>query len=344
MARARATGVLALAGALAAAVPCGLAGCPGRRAAAVTMDPGDVAAEDPELPRDTLMRDLEATVMENYSHLTLGNFGAFRDGLSEEVPVTLLGVTPKDVVVGRRPAGAGRDRRLYRVLGPTLLTKNLEIQLSADGSVGWMFDEMSVRVPYAGRVASIPIRNTSVFVRDFDRWVLVLEHQSYALSIDEVRGMAAARELHAPRRFDSRTEVAPARELLRLVGQLHNAAPTARLTSVRSAPGTLLLLPARDHELRGADAAHAPSLAALFGPGTTVGLRDYRLGLGKNETVAWMAANLVVRTVINDDQIDLGLRGSYVFERGEGGWEVVQMHVSAPLPERDLSRRLFGPN
>src|SRR5690606_18769337 len=121
---------------------------------------------------------------------------------------------------------AGRDRRLYRVLGPTLLTKNLELQLSEDGSVGWLFDEMSYRVPYGGRMASIPIRNTSVFVRDFDRWVLVLEHQAYAVSIDELRGMAAGRRLPAPRRFESRFTVTPGRELLRLVGQLHNAAPT----------------------------------------------------------------------------------------------------------------------
>jgi hypothetical protein len=292
------------------------------------------------VPRDALARDLEATVIENYSHLTLGNFGAFRDGLAPEVPVFLIGVTPNDLVLGRRPTTAGRDRRLYRMLGPTLLTKNLEIQMSEDGSVGWVFDEMSYRIPYSGRTASIPIRNTSVFVRDFDRWVLVVEHLSYAISFDDLRSMAASRSLPEPGRFPSRRE-GPARELRELVGHLHNTGPL-RARRIRSAPGTLVLLPDRDHELRGIDAAQTANLARLFGPGTTVDLRDYRTGLAKNEKVAWMAANLVVRTTINDEKVNLGLRATYVFDLGPSGWEVVQMHISAPLTERDLSQRLFG--
>lgn len=333
--------IAALAG---AAGVCALAaGCPGsRQTAAVTVDPTEVDSEDPAVPREELTRDLEATVMENYSHLTLGNFGAFRDGLSPEMPVTLIGVTPEDVVAGRRPAAAGRDRRLYRALGPTLLTKNLEIQLSEDGSVGWLFDEMSYRVPYGGRTASIPIRNTSLFVRDFDRWVLVMEHLSYAVSIDGIRGLAASGRLVTPAELPSRYQIAPARELLRLVTSLHNAGPTRALAAIRAAPGTLVLLPDRDHEMRGASAAHAPSLATLFGPGTTVVLRDYRLGIAKNQKVAWMAANLAVRTVINDEKVDLGLRGTYVFELGPGGWKVVQMHLSVAVPERDLGRHIFG--
>jgi ketosteroid isomerase-like protein len=287
-------------------------------------------------------RDLEATVLEIYSHLTLGNFAAYRDALASETSVVLFGVTPADVVVGLLPRGAGRDRRLYGVMAPTVLAKNLEIHLSDDASVGWTFDEMSYRVPYGGRVAAIPVRNTSLFVREIDRWVLVLEHQSYPTAIDDLRAEAAAGRREQPRRFPSLPVDGPAREIVRLVGLLHNAEP--RDLGRRVAPGgdTLVLLPDRDHELHGAEAVDGPSLATLFGPNTTVGLRDYRIGLARSERVAWMAANLVVRTVVNDEQVDIGMRGTYVFRKDARGWELVQLHVSAPVSEDALSRRLFG--
>jgi hypothetical protein len=317
------------------------AGCPANNNnGADTVNPADVPQEMPEVPRDVLAHDLEATVIENYAHLTLGNFSAFRDGLSQAQPVTLLGVTPDDVVVGRRPLGASRDRRLYRVLGPTLLSKNLDVHLSADGFVGWTFDEMSYRVPYQGRTASIPIRSTELYMRDFDRWVLVMQHQSFAVSFDDMRTLAGSGALEEPKHFASRAINKSSRDLVALVGRLHNGTgPIAK------GDGVLVLLPDRDHEVRGADAAQTSSLAALFGAGTTVGLRDYRIDIAKGGHIAWMAANLVVRTSVSEKSegaVDIGLRGTYVFRLAESGWEVVQMHISAAVPEGELSRRMFG--
>jgi hypothetical protein len=137
-------------------------------------------------------------------------------------------------------------------------------------------------------------------------------------------------------------QAAPSRELVALVGRLHNAGPAQEMPPVRDDPGTLLLLPDRDRELRGEAAGGAPSLSSIFGPSTTVGVRDYRVGVAKNGAVAWMAANLVVRTLVNDSQVDLGLRGSYVFVKRAATWELAQMHLSAPITERELSRRTFG--
>ena len=305
-----------------------------------TVNPADVQPEPPEVPREVLAHDLEATVIENYAHLSLGNFSAFRDGLSPDEAVSLLGVTPSDVVVGRRPAAAARDRRLYRVLGPTLLSKNLDVHLSEDGFVGWTFDEMSYRVPYQGRTASIPIRSTELYVRDFDRWVLVMQHQSFAVSIDDLRSLAGSGVLEEPKRFPSRALARSSRDLIALVGRLHNGSGP-----IAQGEGVLVLLPDRDHEVRGSDAAQTSSLAALFGAGTTVGLRDYRIGVAKGGRVAWMAANLVVRISVGDKSdggVDIGLRGTYVFQLAAGGWEVVQMHISAAVPEGELSRRMFG--
>jgi len=322
-----------------------VAACGGGRRPVELIVPAEEEPEesDPRANREEAARDLEATVLEIYSHLTLGNFAAFYDTLARDEPVVLFGVAPDDVVFGLRPRAAGRDRRLYRAMSPTILAKNLEVHVSADASVGWTFDEMSYRVPYNGRVAAIPIRGTGLFVRDFDRWVLVMEHQSYPISIDELRAAAAAGRSPSPKRFLSLPTEGPARQLVRLVSLLHNAAPRELGRPIAAGDHTLILLPDRDHELHGAEARGAPSLATLFGPNTTVGLRDYRLGLAKNQAAAWMAANLVVRTVVNDEQVDIGMRGTYVFLRARETWELVQMHISAPLSEAELSRRLFAP-
>lgn len=324
---------------LAAAAACGRSSRP-----APVLAPAASESEElgPDPSPESEAHELEATALEIYSHLTLGNFAAYRDTLAAEEPVVLFGVTPEDVVTGVQPRAAARDRRLYRVMSPTVLAKNLELHLAPDASVGWTFDEMSYRVPYAGRVASIPIRNTSLFVREIDRWVLVVEHQSYAISIDDLRSAAAARRAPPPRRFPSRALGDTTRELVRLVGLLHNAEPGDAGRRVAPGPDTLILLPDRDHELRGQDAVSGPSLAILFGPNTTVGLRDYRVGVAHDGAVAWMAANLVVRTTVNDEQVDIGMRGTYVFRRDPRGWELVQMHVSAPVTEPELSRRVFG--
>lgn len=338
MARARAcpASVIALAAALAV-------GCGGTRRVVAPATVAGPEAPDTDTPigRDAAARDLEATVLEIYGHLTLGNFAAFRDTLAAEEPVTLIGVTPPDVVTGMRPRGAANDRRLYQSTSPSVLAKNLEVHLSADGSVGWTFDEMSYRVPHEGRTASIPVRNTSLFVRDIDRWVLVLEHQSYPTAIDDLRAAAAARRLPRPTSFSPRPLPAPARDLVRLIDLVHDADRRGRI-KVASGGEALVLLPDRDHELHGADAADAPALAALFGPRTTVSVRDPRLGLARSGEVAWVAANLLVRTLVNDEPVEIGLRGTYVFRRIGRSWELVQMHVSAPVSEREVGRRVFG--
>ena len=334
IARAQTASLLALAVTLA---------CGGTRrvVAPATVAGPETPDADTPIGRDAAAHDLEATVLEIYSHLTLGNFAAFRDTLAGEEPVSLIGVTPGDVVTGMRPRAAGQDRRLYQSTSPTVLANNLEVHLSPDGSVGWTFDEMSYRVPHEGRTASIPVRSTSLFIRDIDRWVLVLEHQSYPTAFDDLRAAAAARHLPRPASFAARPLPAPAADLVRLVDLLHDAGRRGRV-KVASGAEALVLLPDRDHELHGADAADAPALAALFGPRTTVSVRDPRLGLARSGEVAWMAANLMVRTVVNDEPVEIGLRGTYVFRRAGRSWELVQMHVSAPVTERELGRRVFG--
>lgn len=325
--------------ALLVALAAACAACRGTSKRADTTVP-DTQSEMPQVPRDTLLRDLEATVIENYSHQSLNNYGAYRDGLARDTPITLIAVTPWGTVMRRSPQ-ALQKRGLFQSRAARLLAKNLELHLSDDGSVGWVFDEISYRIDVEGRVASIPVRQTSVYVRDFDRWVLVLEHLSYPTGIEELRELAARDELAIPQKLDNRYRVAAANELIAMVGKLHNRRPSSGAPPIADTD-SLILMPDRDHELHGADAAQAPSLATLFGPGTTVGLRQFRIGVAKNKQVAWMASNLVVRTVVNGDRVEVGLRGSYLFVKHDDTWRIVQMHLSAPITERDLERRIFG--
>jgi hypothetical protein len=299
---------------------------------------GSAAAEPADEPGD-LAAALTGAVLELYGHLGLGNSGAYFDALATDQSIALIGVTADSVVVGRSPRSATRDRRVFRALGPELLAKNLEVTLSEDGSVGWVYDEMSYRVSFEERIASIPIRQTSIWVRDFDRWVEVVEHWSYAVPVADLRRLAAARKLPAPRAFASQQRIAPAREIVRLVGRLHNASGD-RSGMFVAGDRALVLMP--DAEYRGADVLRAPSLGQLFGDAATVGLRDYRLGLAKNGELAWMVANLVVRTTVNDDAVEIGLRGTYLLGSSPEGWRVIQLHISAPVTTAELSRRVFG--
>lgn len=318
-------------------------GCGGRGEPKAT-SPVD-ARSDPQPDRTALIRDLEATVLENYSQLTLGNFDAYRDGVASEDPVVLFGVSPRDVVYGISPPGLSRDRRPYRRFKPTIYSKNLDLHLSKDGSVAWVYDEISYRVPYMGRTASIPIRVTGLYVRDVDRWVLVMEHQSYAIPTEDIVRFAVTGQLRQPgemrKRYNRRDGPSPL--VLKIAGRFHNADENYRKRKLSTEPDALILLPDPDHEYRGKHVAEAPTLASLFGDSATVGLRDYRVHVSRNKRVAWMAANLVVRTTINGDEVEVGLRATYVFEnRGEWGWEVVQLHVSVPVHLRELTRRIFG--
>jgi ketosteroid isomerase-like protein len=301
--------------------------------------------EEPALGREGLRRDLEATVLEGYSQLTLGNLDAYREGIAADRQITLVGVSPRDVVMGRTPRALSRDRRLYRDLGPTILSKNLDVHLSRDGSVGWIYDEISYRVPYMGRTASIPIRRTALYVRDLDRWLLVMEHESYALPVGEIVDLAARGALEPPRRLDRRyhrTE-GPSSLLLRMIERLQEASDSYRRQRVAADEEALLLLPHPEGEIYGAEVPLSASVAGLFGAGASVSLRDYRVFVSPSISSAWIAANLAVTTIVRDEPVEIGLRATYVLEnRDKWGWQVVQTHVSAPLLPAELSRLVFG--
>jgi hypothetical protein len=306
----------------------------------------------PEQRTDTLLgkldlaRDLEATVLENYMQLTLGNFEAYADGIARDRDIVLIGISARDLVVGKEPAGARRDRRPYSDLGVKLLAKNLDVHLSEDASVGWVHDDVSYRVAYSEREASIPLRFTGVFVRDVDRWVMVVEHMSYAIPVEEVIVLARAGKLAQPRRVCGGKHCGDkkAEHVRDVVRALHSGGPHP--DRVTTDARSLLLWPDPDEEYAVAETSNAPRLAELFGPDARVEVALARVSVGRSRKVAWAVANLTVRTN-DEDALVIRLRGTYVLElvrirTNEFRWKIVQAHVSVPIEEAELSRRVFG--
>src|SRR5688572_28677722 len=106
---------------VAAALGCSSPAAPPRRPGAPPVDPD----KDQVLGDDDLARDLEATVLEGYSQLTLGNLDAYADLLAEETAVIVMRAGPKQVWVGQRPSEPGKYLRIDPCVA--IFTKNLEV-------------------------------------------------------------------------------------------------------------------------------------------------------------------------------------------------------------------------
>ncbi len=296
--------------------------------------------EQADLGLAELRQSLESTVLENYDQLTYGNIEAYVDGVAVGRNLQIIGVTPGDVLVGKSPSGLHKDRRLYKDRNLRILSKNLDVHLSRDGSVGWVFDEASYRVDVDGREASIPIRSTAVYVRDVDRWVIAAEHLSYGVPVSDVVVMAAQGRIKAPKSMKtayggSREQAAP---LIGLAGTFINVGGADSMASNRA--NTLVLFPGPEQEFHG---VVPPSLARQFGRESTVALKEFRIEIAESKRVAWMIASLAIRTQRNGDSLTIPLRASFVFEReAQKDWGIVQAHISAPLTAEVVSESAFG--
>lgn len=326
------------------------AGCGGGSETAPAAGPGEAAGP----PGDPLGlgRDLEATVLENYSLLELGNIDALADRLATDRAIAFFGVEPGDAIAGVAPPGIWEDRRLFAGSRVRMLSRNLDIHLSDDRSVGWVFDEVSYRVPVDGREAVIPLRVTSVYTRDIGRWVLAMQHTSYPIPIDELVPLAREGRLAEPGRFQTGYRVdGPATDLRRIAWRVISGAigPHYRERRMADSAQSLVLLPGPRQEYVGRRVRDAPTLAEIFaapgGEEAEVELGDHRIEVAQSGEVAWMAANfgVLVAGDAEASSVSAELRATFVFEkRPDRGWVVVQTHVSAGVPEEVIAERVFG--
>ncbi len=330
----------------------GLAACAGRVPEDAAPSPGEIVPT-PKADAARLSRDLEATVLENYALLELGNLDAFADRVAPGRAVGIFGASSDHVVAGISPPSLYEDKRLFAGERLRMLSRNLDTHLSASGHVGWAFDEVSYRITRGEREAAIPLRVTGVYTRDVDTWVLAMEHQSYPMHIDEILARAASDELPAAPSFQTAYDAGgPARELRRIAQRVvaGEVGPHYRERHVAESADALVILPGPRHEYTGRDIRDAPTVASAFGAGegedAEVRIGDHLIEVADSGDMAWMMSNLKVRVpgaARAGDPVGVDLRGTFLFEnRPRRGWVLLQMHVSVGVADALVWERLFG--
>lgn len=325
---------------IAAAAALVLAACPSatasRRAPLV-----DSVISDTSDARGRLLRELQDEVRASYQRPSL-DAAAAAATIDPSVGLVAIGVGPSDVAVGLAPElrwpVASVD---YRPI--TIVSRALEVHLSADETVGWSFDEATLELPVCGRTATIPIRIFQVYVRDSERWALITEHLAYAQSMGRWLDAAVGPDgTRMPEAIERQPESAAARAAI-----VDAISPGGdRAASWDAGPEALAVWPDVLQVLRGGAVATGPSLAQSL-DASSLGLDGLRLALGPSRAVAIASATLLARVERGSgDPIDLRFRATFVVERtGDGAaatWAVRAAMVSIPITAGALVGRTVG--
>jgi len=324
-----------------------LVGCPGTKTVTAPAGGTKNDNDNDNNGAPNRVREVEATVLENYRLFANGSSASYAQGIARDRAVAIAGITPNLVLVGEWPDGIEDDRRPYQARAVRIVSKNLDVHIAENPSVAWVSDELSYRVPYKGREASVPIRFTGVYVRDIDRWLVVMEHMSYALPMSSILDKAQRNELSilppipkqegegASKSADQIKKIIKAK-----LDRWHKpGTPVSDLVAADT--DVLVMWPDADAEYRGLAASAAPKLSEGFGDKATLVSSQYRVFVGGSQTVAWAIANHTVRL---DTKKTVDMRATYVLEqRGRTDkWTIVQAHASVPLHIRQIDQRVFG--
>jgi ketosteroid isomerase-like protein len=328
-----------------------LAGCPRAPAVRQHQPPLDEPIGPAASDRAALEADLAKSIRESYAALSDGYEEAYLESLARDKRLVMIDVGPEDVLIGFESLdGSGSKacalRRQFENDQAQFKSKRLEVHVSDDGTAGWSYDEISYRVLHEGRRVIIPLRATAVYERRGGRWLLVQQHVSYAVPEVEVFTAAASGRITAPAPLGAFT--APADEAAQaaaVVRRLISDTDDAAAAHVVDDPRLLVLGLDPDAELRGKAAFDKATVRALFGFDYQVTIRgdDLRVKTSATGQVAWAAANVVVDNGREgNEHVALPLRATFVLERKEGVWHMVQMHVSVGITSDELSLRVLG--
>ncbi len=327
-------------------------------------DPGIIVSDSELDRRQRLIAELQDEILNSYE----------RDELPE-VDTTMIpaatgpariGVGPGDVYFGdqvRQLASSRWPLQLAPNTPTVVRSKRLQIHLSSDSQVtaAWVSDEVSWRIILCDRTAVIPLRLTALYAHDGDRWVQVFEHLSFGRMPQptpngELRGSLMVNPDEDCRRPERCPVVdrALSDELSRSLSALLSAQSTRIQLTVaagksaddplRPAP-TFLLGPDPDGEWDGTSPVETIRLI----DGKIVIEGDRRIGTvsmvrSDKATIAYWVGNITadLNHHPGSPASKVRLRATFVFEKRNDKWIVVQGHISQPIDDIDLAQLIYG--
>lgn len=320
------------------------------------VDVGGTPVTDSDIERrQRMLTELQDDILSSYARDELPDLDT--ELVDPKVGPARIGVGPGDVLFGSEVRERASSRWPIRVDSSTkteVRSKRLDIHLAADKAVSaaWMSDELSWRITACGRTAVIPLRVTALYAHDGDRWVQVVEHLSFGRQpMPAADGSLVGRPM-ADALIDAGLSDELGREVVALFSQqservreLVSLDPEHRAEDDPRQPApSFILAPDPDSEWHGDDDVARIQVV----DGRLVKIQDRRVGvIGRSvvkATVAYMVANLVVdlRVHPGSPASQVLLRGTFVFEKRDEAWILVQGHISEPITDYALANRVFG--
>jgi hypothetical protein len=326
-----------------------LAACPGGKTPLRPSVEPTVASDSDLERRRRLIAELQDEILTSYERDELPEVETLL--IDPQVGPARIGVGPGDVYYGEDVAHLASSRWPLQVESGTPTTvrsKRLQIALSSDRQVSaaWMSDELSWRITLCGRTAVVPLRITALYAHDGDRWVQLFEHLSFGripqpTPTGELRGKEIPEAVVEPKLADT-----IARQLNALI-----SGDTSRMSLVVAATGniedptrpppTILVGPGPDGEWGGGDPA---AIRLVDGKLTLDRPRIGTIGHPDKAQIAYWVGNLVaeLRHHPGTEHSKILLRGSFVFEKRQDKWIIVQGHVSQSIDDIDLASFIYG--
>jgi hypothetical protein len=198
--------------------------------------------------------------------------------------------------------------------------------VSPDRQMAWSAAPLDYSVVFGEEVIPFHLRETNIFYRQNNQWVIAAAHYSQGLAAEEIRQGFVNGRFPAPRPVGD--EVGQDANLL----VVHFGQHLADLTLLPVAANAYLFGPQEDDQADGA-AAVQELLAEMTHRYGALRLRPdgLRAGLASGGQAGWVAANVESNT----DETPLIFRLLAAYTAGDAGWELAQAHLSVGVPDPD---------
>jgi ketosteroid isomerase-like protein len=267
------------------------------------------AAETPATPDD-----VRAAVLDQYLQLSQGYDSVYLEGLTHDERLMLVGVRPIDLTVGY---DATRAVGMFRLFGDEeieVVSKDLEVHLSHDGTCAWVADDVSYRVLHGRQRAFLPFKLTAAYERREGRWLLTLMHLSYAVESGVAATSAPAVEKAAKTAVESREADTVRKRIIAVL---------AGDDSAVSLEDDALVVGPTGQRASGRAVGKLATPEELFPNAGIVEPSGMRVAFSTSGTVAWAIATFNVAAA--------PARATFVLEKRGGEWRIVATDVSRPV-------------